>query len=83
MRIFAVLFAYLVATLASPVINEDSDTVEVSNELIRATSGTAAKKGENLEFCYIVINFYSVQKTCGCFISSDSYVVTSARCLFE
>lgn len=82
MKIFVILLVLSVAILASPIINEESDFGKVSNEL-RVTSGENTKKGENLDYCYIVVNFYNVQKTCGCNIISPIFVTTSARCVFE
>jgi secreted trypsin-like serine protease len=49
----------------------------------RIASGIAAKKGENLDFCYLSINFFNKQQSCGCLILSPDYVITSARCVVE
>lgn len=56
--------------------------IEDENQL-RIASGADSKKGENLDFCYIVINFYEKQKTCGCVIASPYHVLTTARCVYE
>jgi hypothetical protein len=49
----------------------------------RIASGTALKKGLFLDLCYISINFFQKQQTCGCLIFSEQYVVTTARCVVE
>lgn len=58
----------------------------ISKELeksYRIASGIAAKRGENLDFCYISIKRDGIEETCGCLIASPLYVVTSAQCLME
>lgn len=49
----------------------------------RIASGTAGKRGENLDFCYISAKVDGLEETCGCLIASPLYVVTSAQCLTE
>jgi secreted trypsin-like serine protease len=49
----------------------------------RIASGSAGKKGENLEFCYLSIGFFQKHQTCGCVIMNEEWVMTSARCAYE
>lgn len=52
-------------------------------ETEKIASGIAAKRGEYPELCYLSIQFFNKQQTCGCFIWDKHHVVTSARCLRE
>lgn len=54
-----------------------------SPESAKIASGVAAKRGENLDFCYLSILFIRKRQTCGCFILSEEFVMTSARCVYE
>jgi hypothetical protein len=49
----------------------------------KIASGLAGKKGENLDFCYLSINFFNKRQSCGCSIVDSNQVVTSARCVVE
>lgn len=49
----------------------------------RIASGLTAKKGENLDFCYLSIHFFNKQQNCGCSIIDSTHVATSARCVVE
>lgn len=53
------------------------------NDDQKIASGTAAKKGEFNDFCYLSISFFQKSQTCGCYIAHPQYVVTSARCVKE
>lgn len=49
----------------------------------RIASGETAKKGENLDFCYLNVQFNSKSQLCGCAIISKKWLATSGRCLYE
>lgn len=63
------------------------DTFDDFNKFInngsRTASGVAGKKGENLDLCYISVQFQQKSQSCGCFVYDTNYVATSARCVFE
>lgn len=69
MKIFVCFLALIVATVAT--------------RKSRIVMGTAAKKGENLDFCYLKASYYEKQITCGCLVTKENFVATSARCLVE
>lgn len=49
----------------------------------RIASGTAGKKGENLYYCYVSVNFIQKSQVCGCTLVNAQFVVTSGRCCIE
>lgn len=53
------------------------------NTLGRIASGNNAKRGENLDFCYLNIQYISKYQVCGCAIINRNWLATSGRCLFE
>lgn len=53
------------------------------SNLTRTASGVKAKRGENLDFCYLSIRFFQKSQSCGCFVYDANYVATSARCVYE
>lgn len=60
-----------------------ADNLESFATLNKITAGTALKKGQFLDFCYISVNFFQKQQTCGCFIYNEQFVATTARCVVE
>lgn len=49
----------------------------------RAASGTTARRGENLDFCYLSVRFQHKWLICGCVLMDSQWVATSARCVIE
>jgi hypothetical protein len=44
---------------------------------------TNAKKGENLDLCYLYVKFAQKTQTCGCVVVDANWVLTSGRCVYE
>lgn len=86
MKCFALLLAFLIAVnpfiSAEPIFSSNYNDDSEENSL-RIASGADGKKTENLDFCWMTVNFYEKQKTCGCTILAASYIVTTARCVYE
>lgn len=81
---FVVLFLTLFSLAsASPYKALDGLNFNSFERQGRIALGDDGKKGENLDFCYITVNFYEKQKTCGCIIATEKWVVTTARCVYE
>lgn len=49
----------------------------------KIAAGTDFKNGENLDFCYFTVNFYTRFKTCGCLFWKDNFIITSGSCVIE
>lgn len=81
LKIFLILL--LISTISAYVAPGENTIGNFSDENQRIASGVAAKKGENVDFCYLTINFLQKKQNCGCFIYNKNYVGTSARCVVE
>lgn len=75
MMLLVILLALLVATSAADPVENFLNA--------RIAEGVPSKKGENLDFCWMYINFYEKQKICGGVIISETDVLTSALCVNE
>jgi hypothetical protein len=97
MKFLLVLSLFVATSIALPHTPDlpagyaNADTYDEFLEQVKAANvggsriagGTAAKKGENPEFCYLNVGFFSKQQVCGCWIYDAQWVVTSARCVVE
>jgi hypothetical protein len=84
MSIFMIFCSILISVSALYVKpGEVEITDESFEELQKIAGGLPSKKGEMLSFCYISVNFFQKQQTCGCLIYNSQYVVTTARCVVE
>lgn len=78
------LLSVIVASALSQDIAPGEFTAEnIFSDDNRIGSGVAAKRGENLDFCYLNVVFIQKTQLCGCEIISRNYVATSARCVWE
>lgn len=98
MKLLIILSALVASVLSTPYYIEPGQvTLDTYEEYLKEqqllntrvesdqkiAAGTAAKKGEYPEFCYISVQFYQKQQSCGCFIWEKQYVVTAARCVVD
>jgi secreted trypsin-like serine protease len=49
----------------------------------RIGSGVAAKKGENLDYVYLTVQFIQKTQNCGGVLVDKQWVATSGRCVYE
>jgi hypothetical protein len=83
-----VLLCFVLVATASAIsynakVIPDEITEENFQRIGRIASGNDALAGENLDFCYITIGFFQKTQTCGCTIWWKTWIVTSARCVYE
>lgn len=83
-------FLTILPILVAAAIADPSEYLILPGELTiqdnynsKIASGQPAKKGENLDYVYLTIQFQQKSQTCGGFIFNENYVVTSARCVVE
>lgn len=51
--------------------------------VIKIASGSKAKAGDNLEFCWMEVTFQNKRQYCGCTLIHAEYVVTTFLCVYE
>lgn len=56
---------------------------KLKDEGSRISSGTDAKKGENLDLCWFDAVFHTQWIRCSCFVYGSDKIVTSASCVKE
>lgn len=83
MKILILNLVFAIATSAFYTAPGEITAENFSVRSGRIASGFEAKKGENLDFCYLSIGFFQKSQSCGCMIVNERYVVTSARCVVE
>lgn len=64
-------------------LDEQKNVINRIEDGEKIASGVAAKKGNYPELCYLSIEFYQKQQTCGCYVHDEYHVITSARCVIE
>lgn len=83
MKKILLLSVFVACALAQDIAPGEFTADDLISDNNRIGSGVAAKKGENLDYCYINSQFIQKSQSCGCEIISKDYVATSGRCIYE